>query len=140
MDGPRRKDAPSVADFDQTPVNRWLGFRLVACDPKRVVIEQTVRPEMLQENGVVQGGLLTALADTAAVYLLWPELGERRDMTGTSASVQFLAAARAAAGPLKATATPVRVGRRIAVCESSVSQGERLICKGVFTFLLSENA
>ena len=83
---------------------------------------------------------MARLADTAAVYLLWPELGERRDMTGTSASVQFLAAARAAAGPLKATATPVRVGRRIAVCESSVSQGERLICKGVFTFLLSENA
>ena len=98
--------------FDRTPVNRWLGFRLVERTEERVVVEQDVRNEMLQEAGVVQGGLLTALADTAAVYLLWPDLGEARTMTGTNASVQFLAAARADAGPLTATATPVRAGVR----------------------------
>ena len=96
--------------------------------------------EKAQEAGVVQGGLLTALADTAAVYLLWPDLGEARTMTGTNASVQFLAAARADAGALTATATPVRVGRRLAVCESVVRQADRLVCKGTFTFLITEQA
>ena len=124
--------------FDRTPVNRWLGFRLVERSAERVVVEQDVRAEMLQEAGVVQGGLLTALADTAAVYLLWPELGEARTMTGTNASVQFLAAARPDEGALTATATPVRVGRRLAVCESVVRQGDRLVCKGTFTFLITE--
>ena len=126
--------------FDRTPVNRWLGFRLVERTGERVVVEQDVRDEMLQEAGVVQGGLLTALADTAAVYLLWPELGEARTMTGTNASVQFLAAARPDEGALTATATPVRVGRRLAVCESVVRQGDRLVCKGTFTFLITERA
>ena len=70
--------------FERTPVNRWLGFRLVSRSAQRVELEQDVREEMLQEAGVVQGGLLTALADTAAVYLLWPDLGEARAMTGTS--------------------------------------------------------
>ena len=124
--------------FDRTPVNCWLGFRLVERSAERVVVEQDVRAEMLQEAGVVQGGLLTALADTAAVYLLWPELGEARTMTGTNASVQFLAAARPDEGALTATATPVRVGRRLAVCESVVRQGDRLVCKGTFTFLITE--
>ena len=126
--------------FDRTPVNRWLGFRLVERTGERVVVEQDVRDEMLQEAGVVQGGLLTALADTAAVYLLWPDLGEARTMTGTNASVQFLAAARPDEGALTATATPVRVGRRLAVCESVVRQGDRLVCKGTFTFLITERA
>ena len=126
--------------FDRTPVNRGLGFRLVERSAERVVVEQDVRAEMLQEVGVVQGGLLTALADTAAVYLLWPELGEARTMTGTNASVQFLAAARPDEGALTATATPVRVGRRLAVCESVVRQGDRLVCKGTFTFLITERA
>ena len=51
--------------FERTPVNRWLGFRLVSRSAQRVELEQDVREEMLQEAGVVQGGLLTALADTA---------------------------------------------------------------------------
>jgi len=127
-------------DFDRTPVNRWLGFRLLARSPERVEIEQDVRPEMLQETGVVQGGLLTALADTAAVYLLWPDLGEQRTMTGTTVSMQFLSGARPDQGPLRAVATPLRVGRKLAVCESCVHQGERLVCKGTFTFLLMEKA
>jgi uncharacterized protein (TIGR00369 family) len=127
-------------DFERTPVNRWLGFRLRSRTPERVEIEQDVRPEMLQETGVVQGGLLTALADTAAVYLLWPDLSAARTMTGTTVSMQFLSGARPGAGPLRAVATPLRVGRRLAVCESLVHQGERLVCKGTFTFLLMETA
>ena len=124
--------------FERTPVNRWLGFRLVSRSAERVELEQDVREEMLQEAGVVQGGLLTALADTAAVYLLWPDLGDARAMTGTSAAVQFLSAARPGEGPLRATAQPLRIGRRVAVCEATVAQGERLVCKGTFTFLLTE--
>jgi uncharacterized protein (TIGR00369 family) len=125
-----------MSNFQATPCNRWLGFELVLCSPERVEITQTVRPEMLQEAGVVQGGLLTALADTAAVYLLWPDLGENRFMTGTSVSMQFLSAAILDAEPLQAIALPLRVGRRVAVCESVIYQGTRMIAKGTFTFLL----
>lgn len=127
-------------EFSRTPVNRWLGFRLVTRSPERVEISQEVRPEMLQETGVVQGGLLTALADTAAVYLLWPDLGDARTMTGTTVSMQFLSGARPDRGPLRAIAVPLRVGRKVAVCESSVHQDDRLVCKGTFTFLIMEKA
>ena len=124
------------ADFAATPVHRWLGMRLLARSALRVVVEQPVTQDMLQETGVVQGGLLTALADTAAVYLLWPDLGPDRTMIGTSCTVQFLAAARFGDGPLVAVATPLRVGATLAVCESEVRQGDRLCAKGTFTFLL----
>lgn len=126
------------ADFAVTPCNRWLGFELVARSEARVEITQPVREQMLQETGVVQGGLLTALADTAAVYLLWPDLGSARTMTGMTVSMQFLSGAVGGAEPLRAVAVPLRVGRTIAVCESSVHQGDRLVAKGTFTFLLRD--
>ena len=124
------------SNFSKTPVNRWLGLRLLSRSAERVEVEQAIHPEMLQETGVVQGGLLTALADTTAVYLLYPDLGDERTMTGTTVSMQFLAPARIEYGSLKAVATPLRIGNKLAVCESSVFQGERLICKGTFTFLI----
>ena len=127
-----------MTPFEQVPVNRWLGFLLRERSPARVVIEQPVRAEMLQEGGIVQGGLLTALADTAAVYLLWPDLGPDRTMIGTNAAMQFLGAAHQHLGDLRCVATPLRVGRRIAVCESVVHQGDRLVCKGTFSFLLQD--
>ena len=126
-----------MSDFQDTPCNRWLGFQLVHRSSVRVEITQAVRPEMLQEAGVVQGGLLTALADTAAVYLLWPDLGANRSMIGTSVTMQFLSAAILDDEPLVAIALPLRVGRRVAVCESAIHQGSRMIAKGTFTFLLS---
>ena len=124
--------------FDATPVNRLLGFVLRHRSAQRVEVELPVRVELLQETGVVQGGVLTALADTAAVYLLWPDLPPARTMTGIGCTMQFLAAATPGGGPLVATATPLRTGATIVVCESEVRQGDRLVAKGAFTFLLRD--
>lgn len=124
--------------FARTPCNRFLGLVLGACSQQRVELELPVRAELGQEEGVVQGGILTALADTAAVYLLLPFLPDDRVMTGTGCSMNFLGAALPNGAPLRAVATPVRVGTTMAVCESVVTQGDRLVAKGTFTFLVRE--
>ncbi|MCR9246981.1 MAG: PaaI family thioesterase [bacterium] len=124
-----------MAEFADVPVNRFLGFRLRSRSRERVELELPLRPEFVQEAGVIQGGILTALADTAAVYLLWPDLPDGRSMTGTGCAMQFLAAATVDRGLLLAVATPLRVGRSTAVCESEVWQGDRRIAKGTFPFL-----
>lgn len=124
--------------FANTPCNRWLGFELIACSAERVELRLPVRAEFLQEEGVVQGGLLTALADTAAVYLLWPFLPPDRAMTGTCCTMHFLGAAIPGNEPLRAVAEPVRIGGTLAVCESTITQGDRLVAKGTFTFLIRE--
>jgi uncharacterized protein (TIGR00369 family) len=139
--GRRRISDGSVAAVDPsktfaaTPCNRWLGLRLVQRSLQRVEVELPVRAEFLQEEGVVQGGILTALADTAAVWLLWPDLDPMQAMTGTGCSMQFLAAGTLDGGPLRAVATPLRVGRTLAVSECEVHQSGRLVAKGTFTFL-----
>lgn len=131
-------DAEVAAAFAATAVNTLLGSRLVHRSPQRVELELPVRRELLQEEGVVHGGLLTTLCDTAAVYLVWPELQPARTMTSIDFHVTFLAAGRPDRGALRAIATPLRIGRSVAVCESAVWQGEVLLCKGLFQYLLRE--
>ena len=126
------------ADFANTPSNRFLGMRLVSRSADRSEVELPMRAEFVQEQGVVHGGFLSALADSAAVYLIGPDLGPDRAMTGIEFKMNFLAAARADGPPLRAVATPLRQGKTIAVCESEVHQGERQIAKGTFTYLLRD--
>ncbi|MBL8754839.1 MAG: PaaI family thioesterase [Planctomycetes bacterium] len=129
-------DASST--FATTPSNRWLGLRLLQRSPDLARVEMPVRAEFLQEAGVVQGGILTALADTTAVWLLWPDLATDHTMTGSGCSMHFLGGATLDGGPLLAEAVPLRRGRTLSVCESTVHQGDRLVAKGTFTFLVRQ--
>jgi uncharacterized protein (TIGR00369 family) len=127
-----------AAVFARTPANRFVGLRLLQRSPQRAEVELPVRAELAQEEGVVHGGLLALLADTAAVYLLWPELQPERTLTSIEFKVNFLAAARPDGAALRAVATPLRVGRSVAVCETDVFQGDVRVCKGTFTYLLQQ--
>lgn len=125
----------AAAVFARTPCNRLLGLQLVARSRERAEVVLPMRDDLLQEAGLVQGGLLTALADAAAVWLLWPELPAGRTMTGTDCSMHFLRPARSSGGDLRAIATLVKGGRTLLVVDSHVHQGERLVARGTFTFL-----
>jgi uncharacterized protein (TIGR00369 family) len=124
--------------FDQTPCNRLLGLQLVSAGPDRTEVLLPVHGGLLQEEGVVHGGLIAALADTAAVYLLLPALGDQRTATSIEFKLNFLGAARPEGGPLRAVGTLLRRGGTVAVCEAEVFQADRRIAKGSFTYLLRD--
>ena len=126
------------ANFANTPSNQFLGMRLVSRSAERCEVELPMRPDFEQEEGVVHGGLLSTLADSAAVYLIGPDLGPDRAMTSIEFKMNFFAPGDPAGPPLRAIANPLRVGRTIAVCESEVHQGNRRLAKGTFTYLLRE--
>jgi uncharacterized protein (TIGR00369 family) len=122
-------------DFDRTPVNRHLGFRLVARDAAGATVAMDAQPAHAQEEGVIHGGILTALADTAAVYALLPDLPPDRTTTSIEFKMNFLRPARPAAGELRAVSRLVRTGRTIAVCEVDVHQDAVQVATGTFTYL-----
>jgi acyl-CoA thioesterase len=124
--------------FVRTAVNRFLGSRLVSRTAERVEVRMAARPEMAQEYGVVQGGILSGLADTAAVYLVIPDAMQRGHVHGIELKMNFLRPARADGSELVAVATPVKIGRRIAVCSVDISQADRLVARGTFTYLVDE--
>ena len=129
-------DARAFELFSRTAVNRFLGLRLVLHTPERVEVQMTARPELGQEYGIMQGGIISALADTAAVYLLLPGAMDRGNVNGLEFKMNFLRPVLTDNSDLTAVATPVKIGRRVAVCSVDVMQSERLVARGTFTYLV----
>jgi uncharacterized protein (TIGR00369 family) len=119
-----------------SPITKWTGMRLVARTDERAELELPPRAEFTQAEGVVHGGMLAMLADSAAVFLLWPRCAPTDWMTSIDFQLHFLAGAKPEGDPLRAIATLLRLGKNVAVVESEVFQGSVRCCKGTFTYLL----
>jgi uncharacterized protein (TIGR00369 family) len=127
-----------AALFARVPVNRTLGFTLISCGEGHAELTMPVREEYLQENGFLQGGLVSAVADTAAAYALLPGLPEGYGMTGVEFKINFLRPTLPGQGDLTARAKTVRQGRTIGVCQVDVEQAGRAVAVATFTYLFFE--
>src|SRR5260370_37013571 len=101
-------------NFAAVPVNQFLGFELrsFAADGATVVMQPS--ESVSQEYGVIHGGILAALADTAATYSLRPFLKNGERMTSIEFKVNFLAPALAGRGEVLAESVVLRRGRTVA--------------------------
>lgn len=124
--------------FSDVPINRYLGFELISTSSEGAIVSLQPLPEHTQETGIVHGGILSALADTAAVYSLIPDLGDDRTITSVEFKVNFLRPAESGGEELVARSTVVRRGRNVGVCEVEVTQGRVALAKGLFTYLFVE--
>jgi uncharacterized protein (TIGR00369 family) len=122
-------------EFYDVPVNKLFGYKLVSRSSEEAVVSMEVKPEFLQEEGLVQGGILSAIADTAAVYTFFPDLKSTETMTSIEFKVNFLRPATRSGGALTAKAKVVQRGRKIGVCSVEVSQSNLIVLKGLFTYL-----
>jgi len=129
-------DPAIAARFAAVPVNRHFGFALRAHDDKGAEIAFAPRPEHGQEFGVVHGAVLSALADTAAVYAILPGLAANERMTSIEFKVNFLAAARPEGGEMVGRSTVIRRGRTVAVVQGDVRQGATHVLTGLFTYVI----
>ena len=126
----------SPEGFAAVPVNRLFGFVLRSYDEESAcVVFQPVR-EHAQEYGVVHGGIISALADTAAVYTIHPFLTGAERMTSIEFKLNFLAGATPERGEVVARGRLVRRGRTVAVVGADVHQGEVHVATGLFTYII----
>jgi uncharacterized protein (TIGR00369 family) len=106
----------------RVPSNRLLGLVVREQWDGGATVTMAPRPELAQEYGVVHGGFLAALADTAAVYALLPKVATGERMTSIEFKVNFLAPADPAGGELVAKATIVKAGKTVRVATVDVHQ------------------
>jgi uncharacterized protein (TIGR00369 family) len=122
--------------FAAVPTNQAFGFELSAVGEGSAEVRMPVQEWFAQEAGIVHGGIVSALADTAAAYAIIPSLKEGTSMVGIELKVNFLRASRMTDGPLLARARAVRHGGRVAVCSVDVMQGSEQTATGLFTYLI----
>lgn len=112
---------------------RQFGFRFDGAGPGRAVLKMKVQPRHKQIHGVVHGGVLASIADTAgglATYLSLPP-GSR---TATvEMKINFLEPV--SHGTIFAEARVIRLGKYLAVVECDVvDDRNKLVAKALMTF------
>jgi 1,4-dihydroxy-2-naphthoyl-CoA hydrolase len=111
------------------PLAATLGIRLVHAEPDEVRLEMDWREELCTAGGVLHGGALMSLADTAGGVCAYLNLAADGEGTTTIESkTNLLAAVRT--GTVTARATPLHVGSRLIVVETELrSDDDRLVAK-----------
>ncbi len=114
---------------------RQFGFVVQHAERGKVTMRMPVNACHKQLHGVVHGGVLAALADTAgglATYMACP-LGTR--VATVEMKINFLEAVEA--GSVTAEAVVVRIGRHIAVADCDLRDNSgRLVAKALMTFFV----
>jgi 1,4-dihydroxy-2-naphthoyl-CoA hydrolase len=118
-----------------TNTTKQFGFVLAEAKPGRVVMRMRVDKRHMQVHGVVHGGVLAALADTAgglASYLACPR-GTR--VATIEMKINYLESVEG--GVVEAEARVIRRGRHIAVVDCDVRDNRgRLVGKALMTFFV----
>src|ERR1700723_2572713 len=119
----------------ENQTTKHFGFGLVAAERGKVVLRMRVGKKHLQVHGVVHGGILAALADTAgglATYMACPR-GTR--VATIEMKINYLEAVEG--GTVTAEAEVVRLGRHISVVDCDIrDENGRLVGKALMTFFV----
>lgn len=96
----------------------------------------SIGPDHMNPHGVVHGGVLYAMADTGMGAALYSKL--RDDESCATIEVKMVYMATVREGTVECETRVLSKGRRVAVLESEVRLGERLVAKALGTFAIFE--
>ena len=97
---------------------RWAGIELVDASPGLVQIAFQAGPEHVNLQGLVHGGMLATLADTAMGLAVRTGLEPGRRHVTVQLGIEFLAPGRA--GRIIAHGRTVKIGRQLGFAEADV--------------------
>jgi uncharacterized protein (TIGR00369 family) len=121
---------PTQLVHSTMPLCAHLGVRGERADADEVVLTMAWRPELCTIGGLLHGGAVMALADSAGAVAAFLNLPEGAAGTSTiSSSTSFLRGVREG-GELTATAKVLHAGSTTIAVETTLTDGEgRLVAK-----------
>ncbi len=103
---------------EANPFFRLMGIDVLQVGQAEATLTMSVRPDMLNGVGWLQGGIFVSLADEAMALALYAALGEKTRIATVTESTSFLKGIRG--GTVIATGRVVKAGRRLAFTEGDV--------------------
>lgn len=104
--------------FASVPYAKFLGLELGEVIPGEATIYLTARDELKQNQGVVHGGAIASLIDTASAFAVLTKIDLAERVTTTDLTIHYLRPMTE--GRMAATARIVRAGRRLFVLSIDV--------------------
>jgi uncharacterized protein (TIGR00369 family) len=119
-----------------SPFHAWAGVEVVAATPGSVTVAMDVDDRHVNLQGLVHGGMLAILADTACGMSIRSAMESGRLHVTTDMDIHFLSPARP--GRLFGRGKAVRVGRSLAFAEASIEDAEgKLLARAQARFSVS---
>ena len=110
-----------------------LGFDLEAASLGHAVLRMVARARHKQLNGVVHGGILAAMADTAGAIAAYTTVAKGTALATIELKINYLEAVPG--GRIRAEARVLRTGRNFVVTECAIfDQKGGLAAKALLTF------
>lgn len=133
---PEEKQRRMARHAEMADYFQLLGLRLVDLQPGYCRLELPFRMDMTHSGGVMQGGLLTTLADSSIAHAAVAALDSDTHRTSTiELKINFIRPATG--GTFTSHARLIHLGRRTAVGEAEVfDDGGRLIAKCLSSLLV----
>ncbi|HYT77795.1 MAG TPA: PaaI family thioesterase [Actinomycetota bacterium] len=119
----------------KSPFHRWAGLELISVGDGRAELAMDLRPHHFNPQGIVHGGIITAVADTAIGLALRSQLGAGLTHRTAQLNVHFLA--KGEGNRLVGRGRAIHLGRRMGYGESEVIDGQgRLLARASGTFMV----
>src|SRR3954467_1939197 len=113
----------------------WRSFsQIIAQGEKTLTLKMPFRPQLLRAGGTISGPAMMALADTAAYFLTLAQAGPVASAATANLDIHFLA--RPNPLDVVATATMLRLGRRLSVSAVDLHSGDELVAHATVTYAL----
>jgi uncharacterized protein (TIGR00369 family) len=108
------------------PVAQVLGIEVIRADEGSVEFSMPVREYFLNHLGLLAGGILSTVMDTALGCSILAAVKPDDDIVTLDLNVDFLRPVRGTSGPVTVTATVVSLGRSraLATCEATDATGQ----------------
>ena len=107
------------AEIEGSGIHAHLGISILEASPEKVVLDLPVGPTVYQPYGLLHGGVSALLAESAASIGGSLNVPEGKGVVGIEISASHLRSMTT--GTLRATATPIRIGRSVQVWHVDLS-------------------
>ena len=127
-----------VVTAEILPLARLMGIETLEAAPKRIRLRLFVREDLCTTGGILHGGAVMALADTAGALGAVLNLPGGVRTTTLESKTNFVGSARTGTA-VTAEATPLHLGRRTSVWQTRVeNEAGRLVALVTQTQLVLE--
>ncbi len=120
--------------LETVPFAKLLGIELEDMAPGTATLGFNIREDLKQNNGVVHGGAIASLVDTATAFAIISLLPPDEKATTADLTISYLRPLRN--GRAHSTARVLRAGRRLIVVSAElIDDAENLIATALSTYV-----
>lgn len=130
---PPELEAGIRARLAANPFIRFVGIQAPQLGQGYARFVLPFKPELANSIGLMQGGVIAALADEAVAFALYSLVPEGEMINTVEMKINFLGAVKE--GDVTAEAHIAKRGRTISLGEFEVRQADRLVAKGLCTYI-----